>query len=186
MTETGSEPWIAGPWTAADYLARVPRGYELVDGRLDALPVCTRSHQRLIQLLSRAVEAASGFEHVEIAGFRVRTVDGRYREPDVLYTADLAAWDSTEALTADLAIEVVSEGPANAERDRVTKRGEYAAAGFPEYWIVDPQARTVTVLLLDGDGYAEAGVFGDGDTAVSRVLPALRVEVGPLMDRAGA
>ena len=31
-------------------------------------------------------------------------------------------------------------------RDLVTKRNEYAQAGIPEYWIVDPQAETITAV----------------------------------------
>lgn len=37
---------------------------------------------------------------------------------------------------ADLAVEVVSEDDPG--RDLITKRLEYAQAGIPEYWIVDP------------------------------------------------
>lgn len=44
-----------------------------------------------------------------------------------------------------IAIEFVSAGKRNRERDYETKRDEYAAAGVVEYWIVDPFARRMTV-----------------------------------------
>ena len=50
---------------------------------------------------------------------------------------------------ADLVMEVVSDD--DRRRDVVTKRLEYAKAGIAEYWIVDPQQATITVLkLADG------------------------------------
>ena len=47
---------------------------------------------------------------------------------------------------ADLVIEVVSEK--NRPHDIKKKRIEYARAGIPEYWIVDPEKETITVLVL--------------------------------------
>ena len=55
---------------------------------------------------------------------------------------------------------------------------------MPEYWIVDPQTESVTVLTLDGDAYAEQGVFGRGDSAASKALDGLVVDVGALFDDA--
>lgn len=49
-----------------------------------------------------------------------------------------------------LVMEVVSGGPQDRKRDLVIKRAEYAAAGIPEYWIVDPESRRITVLTLVG------------------------------------
>ena len=47
-------------------------------------------------------------------------------------------------LGADLALEVVSAD--KPERDLVEKRGDYAEGRVPEYWIVNPQTETITVL----------------------------------------
>lgn len=44
--------------------------------------------------------------------------------------------------------------PSNPSIDLVMKRHAYAAAGIPEYWIVDERERTLTVLRLSGDTYA--------------------------------
>src|SRR5258707_732732 len=63
-------------------------------------------------------------------------------------------------LGADLTLEVVSEDkPA---RDLIDKRHDYAEGGVPEYWIVNPQDETITVLKLDGSVYVEHGVFRRG------------------------
>ena len=49
---------------------------------------------------------------------------------------------------ADLVVEVVS--PDDPSRDTQDKRLDYAEAGIPEYWIVNPLDETVTVLVLWG------------------------------------
>jgi Uma2 family endonuclease len=59
-----------------------------------------------------------------------------------------------------LVVEVLS--PSNSGHDLVTKRHYYAAAGIPRYWIVDPGARRMTVLELDGDTYREGAVVAAG------------------------
>ena len=51
----------------------------------------------------------------------------------------------------DLVVEILS--PGTRRRDLTTKRELYARFGVQEYWIVDPEARTVTVLALVGDKY---------------------------------
>src|SRR5262249_56746478 len=80
---------------------------------------------------------------------------------------------------ADLAIEVVSEGEENRQRDLKSKRQEYAHAGIAEYWIVDPENRQITVLTLDTANkiYREHGVFGRGSKATSVLLSGFEVDV---------
>lgn len=57
------------------------------------------------------------------------------------------------------------------------KRQEYAQAGIPEYGIVDPQMKQITVLTLNHEEYAEHGVFGEGEQAMSVLLPGFGVDV---------
>ena len=78
---------------------------------------------------------------------------------------------------ADLVIEVVSEGTENRRRDLEVKRAEYAEAGITEYWIVDPEPRTITVLTLEGKQYREHGVFAVNARATSVLLVGLEAPV---------
>ncbi|HVY47636.1 MAG TPA: Uma2 family endonuclease [Minicystis sp.] len=73
----------------------------------------------------------------------------------------------------DWVCEIVS--PSSAARDRVAKRRLYAEHGIPFYWIVDPDARTLEALALDGGGWRDAGTFDE--TAVARIPPFEAVEV---------
>jgi Uma2 family endonuclease len=64
----------------------------------------------------------------------------------------------------------------------VVKRHDYAQAGIPEYWIIDPQTEMITVLGLQGDQYGTHGVFGRGDSATSALLPGFAVTVSQVLD----
>ena len=81
---------------------------------------------------------------------------------------------------ADLALEVVSED--KPERDLVEKRGDYAEGRVPEYWIVNPQTETITILRLRGDIYEEAGTWRRGETAASVLLAGFSVAVIAIFD----
>ncbi len=84
---------------------------------------------------------------------------------------------STEAYTvgADLVIEVVSDDAPM--RDLQTKRHEYAQAGIPEYWIVDPRKRKISVLHLEEHAYVVSGDYGPGEQALSVLLSGFGVDV---------
>jgi Uma2 family endonuclease len=64
----------------------------------------------------------------------------------------------------------------------VTKRREYAEAGIPEYWIVDPGERTIAVLHLTDGEYAVDGPFRAGQEAASRLLAGFKADVQAVFD----
>ena len=154
---------------------------EYSPGRLEILPMPIIPHQRIAQYLNSAllVHVASGAADGEVlfSGTRVRVAEETFREPDVLFIP--AEWRSsihrefTER--AGLVIEVVSES--NRAHDLRTKREEYARAGIPEYWIVDPEHETITVLRLVADQYVVHGEFVAGRRATSVILPGFGVDV---------
>ena len=55
-------------------------------------------------------------------------------------------------------------------------------AGIPEYWIVDPDQGTITVLTLKKRKYAVHGRFRKGQEAVSRALPGFRAGVAEALE----
>jgi Uma2 family endonuclease len=110
---------------------------------------------------------------------------GQFREPDIVFLRpERGEWHG-QPEGADLVVEVVSEGEENRRRDIEVKRREYARAGIKEYWIVDPENRRVTVLVLDEAAYREHGVFGPGEAATSVLLAGLVVSVAELFAAAG-
>jgi len=172
-----------GTWSEAEYLALDTNHFvEFSDGFVEFLPMPTMIHQLIAHLLHCVLESfvlANGLGTVLGAPFKVRIRDGKYREPDVVFmlTEHASRISNDFWIGADLVMEVVSDGDENRHRDLVTKREEYALAGVPEYWIVDPELGQITVLTLDGTSYAVHGEFSRGRQATSLLLPGFAVDV---------
>jgi Uma2 family endonuclease len=176
-----------GEWTEEQYLVLTDhrnRLIEFTDGFLEILPMPTDKHQSILKFLFllffQAVEVRGGT--VQFAPLRLQVRPGKFREPDLMLL--LSATDARRQdrfwLGADLALEVVSAD--KPERDLVDKRFDYAEARVWEYWIVNPQAETITVYQLNGDVYVEVGGYRRGDTAASVLVPGLSVAVSSVLD----
>jgi len=63
-------------------------------------------------------------------------------------------------------------------------RSDYAEAHVPEYWIVNPQTETITVLRLRENAYEEAGIYRRGESATSILRPDFSVAVAEVFDSA--
>ena len=175
-----------GNWTEEAFLRSFPEwGYELSDGHVEVLPMPTDEHQAISGFLYRALFNLSLTDipgTVRFMGIDVQTLPGKIRKPDVLFLREEEDHKRTNRMWygADFAVEVVSDDDPN--RDWKTKRAEYAQAGIPEYWIVDPRDRTVTVLTLPegASEYAEVGRYGEGATAPSVLLEGFTVNVSDM------
>jgi Uma2 family endonuclease len=154
---------------------------ELSDGCLEFPAVPTFAHQLMMQFLFKLLDAyvaARGLGVVLVAPLPVHLWTDKVREPDIVFLRPDRARDGGKyAESADLVVEVVSEGAEDRKRDLEVKPKEYAQAGIAEYWIVDPRERRITVLTLDGKSYREHGVFSPGQTATSVLLGGFGVDV---------
>jgi len=174
-----------GYWSEDDFLRLSDRNWlvEYTDGFVDVLPMPTLKHQLILSFLHRVfrdhVLAHRPGALVLLAPYLIQIRAGQYREPDVIYLDPARAAGAGQRFTegADLVMEVVSES--NRDHDLGTKRREYAAAGIPEYWMVDADEGRITVLALEPGAsvYEIHGVFGPGERATSRLLPGFEVDV---------
>jgi Uma2 family endonuclease len=166
--------------------AEVEEGYryELARGVLEVTMVPGEPHGTIVWIILRLIvtydrdhprvisRAGGGSEYqfclpVMISG----------RNPDVAVSLRNTPRDWRGHRPASLAFEVVSKG--SEARDYITKRAEYLAYGLREYWIVDPERETVTVLVRDGDAWAER-VYREDEQAPSLVLPGFIIRVSDL------
>jgi Uma2 family endonuclease len=172
-----------GNWSESEYLALdTNQLVEFSHGFVEFLAMPTIIHQRILRFLFNALQAivnAQNLGEVFFMGVRVQLWPGKYREPDIVFMlAEHASRITNDFWTgADLVMEVVSEGDESRHRDLVTKRDEYAGAGIPEYWIVDPALGQITVLTLEGTSYAIHGEYSKGQHATSKLLPGFAVDV---------
>jgi Uma2 family endonuclease len=177
-----------GQWSEEDFLKfHTNRMAELVDGRLEILPMPTLKHQRILTWLFDAIREVVSDQPgavVLFAPLPTRLFRGTIREPDLLYIApeNAPGPDVDYPAHIDLALEIVSPGSEARTRDYEHKRRDYARAGIAEYWIVDPQEDQVTVLVLQDKTYVEHGVFRPGDEATSVLLPRLCIDVRRMLN----
>jgi Uma2 family endonuclease len=156
--------------------------YELYDGEVFVVPAPIPRHQvvqqRIAGALQRYVSAHGGFS-VD-SPIDIVFSDYDVLQPDVvLFTArraHLVDLDRVIRDAPDLCVEVLS--PSTEATDRGRKMQLFARYGVPEYWIVDPSARTIEVYLFVGGAYALIQHAGSGDDVVSRVLPDLVLRAG--------
>lgn len=174
-----------GHWSEFEYLSitqSTNRLVELKAGRIKVLPMPTMAHQLIVMYLLdvfRAFINPQKMGIVVVAPLRVRMSPGEFREPDIAFMLtehrSRAANEYWEG--ADLVVEVVSKDAESRKRDHQEKREDYAAAGIPEYWIVDPAEQQITVLVLEGREYVALGEYAPGQQAVSKLLVGLAVDV---------
>jgi len=178
-----------GEWSEAEYLelaANTNRVVELSEGHLEVHDMPTDFHQlivvRLISILYPFVLARK-LGHVRVSPLPVRLWPGKFREPDLIFMSNQHASRIGEQFweCPDLVVEVLSEGSRNL--DRVQKKAEYARAGIPEYWIVDPQTRTVEVYRLENEQYALHHTLTPGDRLTSHQFPGLELSIEELFAR---
>lgn len=173
---------LQGQRTEEDYFALPDcnRHVELSDGELIVLPHPTNRHQVAVLELAirlRQFVVENGLGYVRLAPLPVRLWPGKIREPDIFFIAREHADRIGEQVCGlpELVVEVTL--PSTARLDRMEKFSEYARAGVGEYWIVDPDARTVEVYALEGGADRLRGRWGPGETASSGLLADLEVKV---------
>ena len=177
-----------GAWSVEEYL-NLPgtRLAEFDHGYIEVLDMPSELHQTLVLFLYEMLVAyvrRHKLGKVLVAPLPVKLWEGKMREPDILFMhrdhADRRQQNYWKG--ADLVMEVIS--PDDPNRDKITKRREYARAGIPEYWLVDPLEKTVTVFTLpqQTNEYSINGVFGIGELVESASLPGFSVPVGELFE----
>ena len=99
-------------------------------------------------------------------------------QPDLIYVESVnpgRVRDGRFRGAPDLAVEIIS--PTSRTRDATLKAMRYALAGVREFWLADPDLRTIAVFELNGDQYVERlpgseGVFDSGVLGGLRLDPA--------------
>ena len=147
-------------YTYADYYSwDDDKRWELIDGIAYAMaPGPSFSHQSILGNIYRQI---SNFLfgkkcNVLLAPLDVRlnadAKDDTVVQPDLLIVCDESKLNERGCAGApDMVVEILS--PSSAEHDMVRKYELYLKCGVREYWIVDPNAKTVVTYILDNSAY---------------------------------
>ena len=173
---------VKPPVSYAD-LQRMPedgKRYELYDGELWVVPSPMPGHQRVAQRLFIELfelAARSGGE-VFMAPFDIVLSEYNVVQPDLIYFAPESARrirpDEHVRFPPDAAFEVFS--PSTARNDRGRKRDLMARYRVPEYWVVDPNERSIELSRLTDIGYGDPLVIASG-RSTSSIISGFEVDL---------
>lgn len=158
---------------------------EYINGEIIMAPTPTVAHQTVVGNIYLALRQF--LQKVDIGMVFVSPLDvvlptGEVVQPDVfvLVGEELQPTPSAKnvQVAPSLAVEILS--PGSIKHDTITKRNLYEQNGVREYWIVDPEARTIAQLVLQ-DGRYVLTELAEGDTIRSAILKGFEMVVGRLL-----
>jgi len=174
-------------YTYADYLTwDDDTRWELIDGVPYMMSAPSRVHQELSGSLytQLAVFLKGKSCKVYYAPFDVRlnadTLDNTVVQPDIVIVCDRTKLDKAGcAGVPDMVVEILS--PSTSRYDRTLKFSTYLKSGVHEYWVVDPESKTLAVhLLRDGEYVTRA--YTDEDTVPVCVLEGCIIDLAAVFE----
>lgn len=157
---------------------------ELIDGQIYDMAPPKRIHQKLVnrlcQTITNHIDSKDGGCEVYPAPFAVflNADDNTYVEPDISVVCDQNKLDEHGCNGApDWIIEIVS--PSTERMDYGIKLFKYRSAGVREYWIINPQNRTVNVF--DFDNNEKTGQYNFDNEIESCIYKDLSIKIADLL-----
>jgi Uma2 family endonuclease len=160
---------------------------EIVDGELWTSPRPAPRHAVAYARLVSLLEPPFGQGRGGPGGWIVLAEPELHLGNDVL-VPDLAGWRRARmpqvpdtacfALAPDWACEILS--PSTAVLDRTRKLRVYAREGVCHVWLVDPDTRTIEVLVLEASRWVVVDTYGADQAARIEPFDAVELELGVL------
>ncbi len=153
---------------------------QLIDGEIIEMPPHSPAHSGTIHLVAEALRALLPPGYCVRVQLPLALSPASEPEPDIAVVP--GAPRDYLAEHPDSAVLVVEVAVATGEFDRGRKAQVYAAAGVPEYWVVDPAAGTVDVFRdPEPGGYRSCERLARGDRVTPLVAPGRSVAAGDLL-----
>jgi Uma2 family endonuclease len=188
MTMTIAEGCETRRFTRAEYYRMAEMGFfedqrvELIDGEILFMSPQNNPHAMTLMALNRLFSRALSDEFMVRPQLPLSVSDVSEPEPDLAIVREgPGVMRGEHPCTAELVIEI---SDSSGGRDK-KKRGLYASAGIPEYWIVDVVKRKVHVHTEPasapgnefGAEYKQVRTFGIGDSVKPMALPVGEISV---------
>lgn len=173
-------------WTYDELLAEMGETnepMELWDGELIISPTPTPKHQTIVLRFATALQAfvdARKAGKVFVSPLDVILTQTRVVQPDVLFisNANMSILQDRIRGAPDLCMETISR---TWRRDRIDKKELYSEFGVKEYWLIDPERRSIEVLELVKGVYQKHVETSDAQPANSKLLPGFAVSFNQLL-----
>lgn len=169
--------------TYDDYLTLPADGrrYEIIEGELYMTPAPVTEHQRILGRLFRLLDEfvrKNNLGEVFVAPTDVVLSMTDVVQPDILFISKGHSHIITKKniiSAPDLVIEIISEGTETI--DRTMKKTLYEKYGVKEYWIVDPETKTIECFSLKEAKFTLVGSYTTSGSCESALLEGLNVEL---------
>lgn len=151
--------------------------YELIEGELIVSGIPSLTHQGVIGNLLHFIRTYLDGNPIGQAFLTPGVILDRHNRviPDLVFLTneqlERVGSETHIRFAPALAVEVVSPGRENARRDRVKKLRVYDRFGVSEYWIVDPESRTLEIYRRDVGALALAATLKGEDEIDTPLLP---------------
>ena len=168
------------------YYEKLPEGpaYQLIDGDLIMTPAPTLYHQAIVGQMFEALSEFVKRKHlgvVFLSPIDVYLSETETYQPDVVFISSerrtILGEKKVEG-APDLIVEILS--PSTGYYDLTHKKSIYESSGVKEYWLIDPQERSIEVLENVGREFRVAGVAKDKGTVASAILDGFSVKLQEL------
>lgn len=175
-------------FTYHDYvLLPEDKQYELIDGDLYMVPAPTPYHQSIagrIEFELRRFVKEHTMGEVLHAPCDVYFSQYDVVQPDILYVSSERLGIIKERYVQgppELVVEILS--PSSRDKDRQIKRKLYGRHGVREYWIVDPEAKSVELLTRQETSLETLHTFVDPDLLTSPLLPGFKLQLPTIFEK---
>lgn len=173
-------------YTYADYLTwQFQDRVELIMGKIFRMsPAPSSKHQHCITVLNSSLYSFLKGKICKVfpAPFDVQLpldpkINNNVVQPDITVICDSTKITKEGCVGApDLVVEVVSKS--SVRRDLHEKYTLYEMAGVKEYWLVNPNDKSLIIFVLDEHGkYLPSKPLTSGDIATSKVLSGFAVDL---------
>ncbi len=178
------------PWTIADLELFPDDGnrYEIIDGELHVSTQPDWHHQFVTGSIGAALNDWSSVPSLGIAipAPGIIFAQDNAVAPDVVWVSAgryevVLGGDGKLHAAPDLAVEVLSPGSKNEQRDREAKLRLYSRQGVREYWIVDWRQREIQVYRRDQAVLQLVVTLHTPDLVTSPLLPGFAASVEQLL-----
>jgi len=171
-------------YTYADYITWDDGiRYELIDGIPYAMVGTTGAHQLVRTGIENQLynylkgKKCRLFSETFDVQLNAHEYDDIVVQPDITVVCDLSKVEGEKSCVGspDLIIEILS--PSTAKKDKTTKFKLYEKYGVHEYWIVDPNCKTVDTFILENGKYGYVNHYAQTDTIPVHVLKDCNIDL---------